>query len=83
LRSLDEGPVVIHSRGRDIGALVDIDAYERLIDRDRDQAPSGGAAFLASVEELKRRYRGGVDDFDPAPAEIVPKDPFEPRRRRG
>jgi prevent-host-death family protein len=83
LRSLHEGPVVIHSRGRDLGALIDIDAFERVIDGgDADEAPRGGAAFLARVEDLKRRYHGGVDDFEPVRAEIVTKDPFRAQRRR-
>jgi prevent-host-death family protein len=82
LRSLDAGPIVIHARGRDVGALVDIDTYERLTANDQTGVVAGGATFLESVEELKKRHGGGAPDFDPAPAVIRPQNPFRSRRRR-
>lgn len=78
LRGLDASPVVIHSRGRDVGVLVDIGTYGRIAAASPPRA--GGAAFLAAVEALRARFGGGVEDFDPAPAEIVSRAAFGPRR---
>jgi prevent-host-death family protein len=82
LRSLEEGPIVIHSRGRDVGALVGIDAFERLVDAESERRPAGGATFLEAVETLKRRHGGGVEGFAPPPAVIAPQDPFRRTRRK-
>jgi prevent-host-death family protein len=83
LRSLEEGPVVIHNRGRDLGALVDIESYERLTaSGPHADAPTGGEAFLRAVEALKLRHGGGVEDFQVPPADLEPLDPFAARRRR-
>jgi prevent-host-death family protein len=81
IRSLADGPVIIHSRGRDVGALVDIDAYERFVADAEGQGRPGGPAFLDALEALKLRHGGGVEGFDPARAKIVPHEPFRPRRR--
>jgi len=80
LRSLERGPVVIHARGRDLAALVDIEAYQRLAGQDEAIDRPGGAAFLDTVEGLRQRHRGGVA-FDPKPALIRTQDPFRARRR--
>jgi prevent-host-death family protein len=80
LRSLERGPVVIHARGRDLGALVDIETFQRLADQHDAIDVPGGAAFLDAVEALRQRHRG-VSTFDPKPAVIRPQDPFRPRQR--
>ena len=82
LRALEDGPIVIHARGRDVGALVGIDTYERLTANDQTGGVAGGRAFLEAVEVLKKRHGGGVDEFEPAPAVITPQDPFQVRRRK-
>jgi prevent-host-death family protein len=82
LRNVAQVPVVIHNRGHDVGALIDIDTYERLVAaNDTDDRP-GGKKFLAQVDELKRRYGGGVEDFAPIPANITPVSAFSSKRRR-
>jgi prevent-host-death family protein len=75
LRDAAQGPLVIHSRGRDVAVVLAIEEYERLT---AGQQPSrvGGAAFLQRVEALKLRHDGGVDDFEPARLDFVPADPF-------
>jgi prevent-host-death family protein len=80
LRSLERGPVVIHARGRDLAALVDIETFQRLAGQDEGIDRPGGAAFMDSVEALRLRHRGGVA-FDPRPAVIRTQDPFRSRRR--
>jgi prevent-host-death family protein len=80
LRSLPRGPIVIHARGRDLGALVDIETFERLAGDDGPIDRPGGAAFLEVVDALKQRHGGGAA-FDPKPAVIKPHDPFRARRR--
>lgn len=80
LRDLAEAPVVIHSRGRDVGVLVDVGTFERM---SGVEAPrTGGAAFLDAVEALKSRLGGGVDDFRPPPFRFRPKESFSGARRR-
>lgn len=83
LRSLDEGPIVIHSRGRDVGVLMDVQTYEQLAaGHDPSSiARPGGAAFLFRVEELRERYGGGAENFAPEPARVRPQNPFGGRRR--
>src|SRR5688500_11908623 len=78
LRDLDASPVVIQSRGRDVGVLVDVATYERIVEA---AAPTGGAAFLAEVDGLRQRFGGGVE-FAPEKAVIETRDPFGPRRSR-
>jgi prevent-host-death family protein len=80
LRSLERGPVIIHARGRDLGALVDVETFQRLAAHDAGPDRPGGSAFLDAVEALRRRHRG-VASFDPKPAVIRPQDPFRARRR--
>src|SRR5262245_23521795 len=77
LRSIERAPIGIHSRGRDIGALIDIATFERFTAaNDTDQRP-GGAAFLDAVDAIKQRHGGGVADFEPAPLKIRVGDPFK------
>jgi prevent-host-death family protein len=75
LRDAAQGPLVIHSRGRDIAVVLAVEEYERLT---ASQQPSrtGGSAFLQRVEALKLRHDGGVSDFEPARLDFVPADPF-------
>lgn len=83
LRSLDDGPIVIHSRGRDVAVLMDVQTYERIAaSHDPSGDRPGGAAFLFRVEELKARYGDGAEDFAPEPARVRPQDPFGGRRRK-
>jgi prevent-host-death family protein len=74
LRDAAQGPLVIHSRGRDLAVVLAIEDYERLT---AGQQPSraGGSAFLERVEALKLRHGGG-SDFEPARLDFVPADPF-------
>jgi prevent-host-death family protein len=80
LRSLENGPVVIHARGHDLGVLMDIETFDRLGLHDAAIEGPGGASFLNAVEALKRRH-GAVGGFNPKPANIRPLDPFKGRRR--
>lgn len=75
LRDAAQGPLVIHSRGRDLAVVLAIEDYERLT---AGQQPSkaGGSAFLERVEALKLRHDGGVSDFEPARLDFVPANPF-------
>lgn len=75
LRDAAQGPLVIHSRGRDVAVVLAIEEYERLT---ADQQPSraGGSVFLQRVEALKLRHDGGVSDFEPARLDFVPADTF-------
>jgi prevent-host-death family protein len=75
LRDAAQGPLVIHSRGRDLAVVLAVEEYERLT---AGQQPSraGGSAFLQRVEALKLRHDGGVDDFEPARLDFVPANPF-------
>jgi prevent-host-death family protein len=75
LRDAAQGPLVIHSRGRDLAVVLAIEEYERLT---AGQQPSraGGAEFLERDEALKLRHGGGVSGFEPAPLDFVPTDPF-------
>ena len=78
LRNAAQGPLIIHSRGRDLAVVLAIEEYERLM---AGQQPSkaGGSAFLERVEALKLRHGGGVNDFEPARLDFVPADPAVPR----
>jgi prevent-host-death family protein len=75
LRDAAKGPLVIHSRGKDLVVVLAVEEYERLT---AGQQPSraGGSAFLQRVEALKLRHGGGVDDFEPAHLDFVPAAPF-------
>ena len=81
LREAAQGPMVIHSRGRDLVVVLAIEDYERLT-ADQPLKEAAGAAFLQRVEALKQRH-GGVSDFEPARLDFVPAEPFPRRTRRG
>ena len=49
---------------------------------DQQAAEPGGATFLKRVEALKRRYGGGVSDFEPQRLDFVPAEPFSRKRTR-
>jgi prevent-host-death family protein len=80
VRAAAEGPVVIHSRGRDVAALVSMQSFS-----DLQQGGRAGARFLSAVAELKRRHGGGAV-LELERARIRPNDPFastRARKRRG
>src|SRR5262245_60501401 len=81
LREAAQGPTIIHSRGRDVAVVLAVEDYERLMAGQQPEQ-GGGAAFLQRVEELKRRYGGGVDDFEPPHLDFVPAEPFGRRKTR-
>jgi prevent-host-death family protein len=64
LRDAAQGPLVIHSRGRDLAVVLAIEDYERLM-ADQPAPAAGGVAFLQRVEALKQRHGGGVPVYDP------------------
>lgn len=74
VRAAERAPVIIHSRGRDVAALIGIDEYERLQAR-----PRGGRRFVEAIGDLKRDLGGA--EFSPKQAEIRPADAFEAHRR--
>lgn len=76
LRSAGKQPVVIQSRGRDIGAVVSMDDYLLLKDA---TGKAGGAGFLARVAELKKQHGGGVD-LEVPPMKLTPERPDFGRR---
>jgi prevent-host-death family protein len=75
LRDAAQGPLVIHSRGRDLAVVVAVEEYERLTAGQQPER-AGGSAFLQRVEALKLRHDGGIQDFEPARLDFVPADPF-------
>jgi prevent-host-death family protein len=74
LRDAAQGPLVIHSRGRDIAVVLAVEEYERLT-AGQQSSRAGGSGFLQRVEALKLRHDGG-GDFEPARLDFVPADPF-------
>ena len=79
LRGIHESPVVIHSRGRDVGVLIDVRTYARVAEADRPRA--GGARFLAAVAALRERF-GGASGFAPLAADLRSQEAFPTRRPR-
>ena len=82
LREAEQGPTVIHDRGKDLVVILAIEDYERLVAR-QQHPQAGGAAFLQRIEALKRRHGGGVEDFEPARLDFTPVEPFARRTGRG
>ena len=76
LRDAAQGPLVIHSRGRDLAVVLAIEDYERLMAAGQQPSKAGGSAFLERVEALKLRHGGGVSDFEPARLDFVPANSF-------
>jgi prevent-host-death family protein len=82
IRSVRRGPSIIHNRGRDVAVLIDVDQYEQLVkDQQLAQAQRPARSFLDRLEQMKERFGGGVDGFQPARTEYRPRDPFKSRRR--
>jgi prevent-host-death family protein len=81
LRALDAGPTIIHNRGHDVAVLIGIEHYDQLAASRAGEA-LGGRAFVEQVEALKRRFGGGVDDFEPPRLVLAPNEPFRSVRRR-
>ena len=69
LRSAEKHPVVIQSRGRDVGAIVSMADYTLL---KAATEKTGMAGWLESVAELKKRHGGGAD-FEPRPMKLTPE----------
>lgn len=76
LREVSSGPVVIHSRGRDLAVLVGIDEYER---EHASPPTSVTLDLLARIDQLKRELGGGAD-LKTEPVDYEPLNPF--RRAR-
>ena len=81
LREAAQGPMVIHSRGKDLAVVLAIEDYERLT-ASQPSPRAGGAAFLQRVEALKQRHGDGVSDFEPARLDFVPAEPFARQKTR-
>lgn len=75
LRDTAKGPTIIHNRGRDLAVLLALQDYEHLLGQ-QPLLVGGGAALLGRLEKVKRRHAGGVDDFEPPRAALLPVDPF-------
>lgn len=82
IRSVRRGPSIIHNRGRDVAVLIDVEQYEQLVrDQQLAQAQRPARSFLDRLDQIKERFGGGVDGFQPARTEYRPRDPFAGRRR--
>lgn len=77
LRDLSAGPVVIHSRGRDVAVLLAIDDFDML---SADRGSRGGAALLERLANLKHGLSGGVDDFEPGKLNLRTRRAFRGSR---
>lgn len=76
LRSAEKHPVVIQSRGRDVGAIVSMADYTLLR---AATEKTGTAGWLLRIDELKKRHGGGAD-FEPRPLKLEPEAvDFEPK----
>lgn len=79
LRNVEEGPTVIHNRGRDAAVLLGMEAYERL-SAAAGEASTPTVAFLRDVAALQERLGGGAE-LAVERASLTPQDPFGPVRR--
>ena len=68
LRSAEKHPVVIQSRGRDVGAIVSMADYTRLR---ASTEKTGMAGWFERVGELKKRHGGGAD-LEPRALKLTP-----------
>jgi prevent-host-death family protein len=69
LRSAEKHPVVIQSRGRDVGAIVSMEDYSLL---KHASEKAGVAGWLERVAKLKKRHGGGAD-FEPRQMKLTPQ----------
>jgi prevent-host-death family protein len=77
LRDVDEEPVVIHNRGRDVAVVVGVATYERLRAAEAS-APSGMGKLIADIAELRDKYGGGAD-IAYERIDYAPRNPFRGR----
>jgi prevent-host-death family protein len=70
LRAAQQAPVVIHSRGRDVAALVGIADLEGFEGR-----AAGGGQFLEAIARLKGRLGAGAE-LPIERARLRARDPF-------
>jgi prevent-host-death family protein len=75
LRELDDGPTIIHNRGRDVAVLITMEGYERLLAAEGTAGARTMGSFLDAVDGLKRRFGGGAG-LSPERVGFVPRDPF-------
>ena len=61
LRNIGDRPAIIHNRGRDVAVLMSIEDYERFLGTEESNEAPTMKTFIDSVEELKRRFGGGVE----------------------
>jgi prevent-host-death family protein len=82
LRSVRSGPSIIHSRGRDVAVLIDVEQYEQLIkDQQTAQAQRPAKSFLERLDQIKERCGGGTGGFDPPRTNYRPRNPFSSHPR--
>src|SRR5260370_263096 len=73
LHELENGPTIIHNRGRDVGVLISVEDYDRLVSAQGATEPSPSMeSFLDAVARLKRKYGGGAV-LPAARAALVPR----------
>lgn len=64
VRETSDGPVIIHSRGKDVAVVVAAGEYERLVEA-ANERPTTGARLVESLRELRKEYEGGYAiEFD-------------------
>ena len=82
LRSVHSGPSIIHNRGRDVAVLIDVEQYEQLIeDQQAAQEQRPAKSFLDRLDQIKERFGGGADGFEPPRTDYRPRNPFSNRKR--
>ena len=75
LHDLEDGPTIIHNRGRDVAVLISVDDYDRLVQAEGTAAAPTMSSFLDAVAALKRKYGGGAE-LPIERAQIVPRATF-------
>jgi prevent-host-death family protein len=82
LRSIRNGPSIIHNRGRDVAVLIDVEQYDRLVAEQRaQQTQTPAQSFLARLEHIKQELGSGADGFAPRKIDYRPRNPFSIRAR--